>query len=1235
MNIVFLDAIDWDYDVTTPLEHPLGGSQSALCYLAVALARRGNQVTLLSATTRPRVVCGVRCLSLKDAPFSVFRPPCDAVIVLNGPGDYCLRLRPHLSQGTLLVLWTGHAFNQPALHPLARPDARQEWDLIVCVSDWHRSTLVAHFGLEPWRVVVLRNAMAPPFEGLFPDERALVRAKASELILTYTSIPFRGLDLLLSVFPEVHRAYPEAKLHVYSSMKVYQQDERDDPGRPIYERCRSMPEVKYFGSVSQSLLAQALRTATILSYPSTVPETSCIVVMEALAAGLQVVTSDLGALPETTMGFGTLVPVTERDRQQFADRYLSSLRSVLQRWASGAEAFAAEHFQQVQSVNERCTWQRRAVEWEQVIQGYPQSGRQSPGGDKGGAMTPVPAVEIRAAIEAALAHHQAGRLEQAEQIYRRILQSDPTEPNALHYLGLIAHQRGQHEAAAEQIKQALRSNPAHWSAHNNLGLVLLALGKIDEAVACFQEALRLKPDYAEAHTNLRAALGKVAKAVPWMAQVLDRALHYHQRGQLPQAEQLYQQILQAEPQHVAALHLLGVIAYQMGRHDRAIEYIRDALRLQPDLAEAHSNLGNALKAQGKLDEAAVCYRQALHFKPDFADAHGNLGNVLREQGRLDEAVAVLQRALYLNPGFVVAHNNLGIVLKEQGKLEEAVACYRQALRLNPDYVGAYHNLGAALSQQGKLGEAAACYQQALRLQPDSAEAHVNLGSALAMQGKVTEALPCFRQALRLQPDHAGAHSNLGAASKQLGQLQEAVASFQAALRLQPDYAEAHSNLGNALAAQGKIAEAMASYARALSLKPDCAEANSNRLVALHYRAGVTLQELAEAHAEFERQLAAPLRAAWKAHANSPDPDRRLRLGFLSPDLGRHPVGFFVIRLLENLDPDQAAAFCYSNRPTHDEVTARFRAAAMVWREVFGWNAEQLAEQIRADRIDILFDLAGHTGNNQLLVFARKPAPIQVTWAGYVGTTGLQAMDYILADRYEIPPPAEGFYCERVLRMPDGYVCYDPPGYAPAVSALPALEQEYVTFGCFNNPAKISPQIVEIWSRVLKQLPQARLLLKYQGMNDPAVTCRIREPFTEHGIESGRIELSGWSPHPELLAEYQRIDLALDTLPYSGGLSTCEALWMGVPVITCPGETFASRHSLSHLSNIGLKETIAVTPDDYVELAVSLARDLARLAEMRAQLRQQVAVSPLCDGKRFAEEFMRVLRGVWRAWVRHA
>jgi predicted O-linked N-acetylglucosamine transferase (SPINDLY family) len=579
-----------------------------------------------------------------------------------------------------------------------------------------------------------------------------------------------------------------------------------------------------------------------------------------------------------------------------------------------------------------------------------------------------------------------------------------------------------------------------------------------------------------------------------------------------------------------------------------------------------------------------------------------------------------------------AHNNLGNALKAQGQLDEAVACYRRALELKPDFAVAHNTLGVALQAQGKVAEAVACYCRALELKPNFAEAHNNLGNAYLAGGQMDEAVACYRRALELQPGYAAAHLNLGNALQSQGQLGEAVACCRRALELQPDFVAAHNNLGDALKAQGQLDEAVACYRRVLQLKPDYAEPHSNLLFTLQYRADATLSELAQAHAEYERQHAAPLRAAWRPHENVRDPHRRLRLGFVSPDFSRHPVGYFLIRALENLDRDQCDVACYNDRLMQDDLTARFRGAATTWRDVAGWSDNELAEAIIADRIDILFDLAGHTAGNRLLAFARKPAPIQVTWAGYVGTTGLHAIDYLLADPLQVPPGAEAHYRERVLRLPDGYVCYDPPQYAPPVSPLPALAKGYVTFGSFNNPAKLSPQIVAAWARILARRPQARLVLKYKGIDDPAPAGRLAALFAGHGVDPGRVAFLGGSSHADLLKSYHDIDIGLDPFPYNGGLTTLEALWMGVPVVTCPGETFASRHSLTHLSNVGLTRTIAGSLEEYVTLAVSLADDLPGLATLRAGLRERVASSPVCDGKRFAENLLRLLRGVWREWV---
>jgi predicted O-linked N-acetylglucosamine transferase (SPINDLY family) len=787
----------------------------------------------------------------------------------------------------------------------------------------------------------------------------------------------------------------------------------------------------------------------------------------------------------------------------------------------------------------------------------------------------------------AKAHHRAGDLRTAEQFYRRVLQAEPANVEAHYLLGAACHGLGKTNEAIMHLSQAVRLEPNHAEAHNRLGAVLAQQSRLDEAILSFQQALRQRPGSAEISLNLRHAT----------------AVKGNSRG---------------------------TALAQQGKLDEAATCFRRAIELKSDFAEAHHNLGTVLGEQAKWGDAVACHRRALELRPDFAEAYNNLGAVLVRQEKWDEAVACFQRALELNPGYFKAYNNLAAAWAKQDKLDEAVACCRRALDLQPDFAEAHNILGAVLRDQYKLDEAAACFRRALELKPDFTEAHFNLGVVYDKQDKLDEATACFRRALELQPDRAAAQMSLGIVLSDQGAFDGAAACFRRALELQPDDAEVFRHRAAMLMQLGKADEALASIWKALETKPQYAAAHSDALYTLQYQQGVTLGGLAAAHREYEERHAAPLRATWRPHENQPDPERRLRLGFVSPDFGMHPVSYFLVRVLENLDPRQVETTCYSDRVKTDAMKIRLQAASAAWREC-ALNDQQLADQIRADRIDIAFDLAGHTGNNRMLMFARKPAPIQINWIGYEGTTGLTAMDYLLADRYEVPESAEPYMQEQVLRMPDGCFCYDPPGAAPRVSSLPARERGYVTFGSFNNLAKMTPDVVEVWAAILRRVPGSRLVLKYRWLDTPSVTQRIAEMFVRRGIDSGRLDLLGWSPHEDMLRQYQRMDVALDPFPFNGGVTTCDALWMGVPVVTCPGETFASRHSLSHLSNVGLTETIAGDLEGYVEIAVGLANDLPRLADIRASLRQQMADSPLCDGRRFAENLQDVLRRAWRAW----
>jgi predicted O-linked N-acetylglucosamine transferase (SPINDLY family) len=483
--------------------------------------------------------------------------------------------------------------------------------------------------------------------------------------------------------------------------------------------------------------------------------------------------------------------------------------------------------------------------------------------------------------------------------------------------------------------------------------------------------------------------------------------------------------------------------------------------------------------------------------------------------------------------------------------------------------------------------------------------------------------------LRIRPDHAKTLNALGHVLAEQGQRSEAVLHCQRAVQLNPSYAEAWNTMGVALREQGQLDEAAEAFGRAHALKPADPAIHSNVLQCAQYRLGVTPALLASLHAEWDELHAEPHRPGWPAHPNARDPDRPLRVGFVSPDLGNNPVGILTIRALEALNRESMRLYFYSGRRNDDDRTRRFRKLGQ-WREVRHLSDAALAEQIRGDRIDVLFDLSGHVGGNRLLVFARKPAPVQITWAGYVGTTGLRAMDYLVADPQEAPRGDDAYYRERILRLPSCYAGYDPPAGCPDVGPPPAARTGAVTFGGAHNPSKLNPAVVGAWAEILRRVPGSRLLLRYRGLDDPPVQRRYRELFAAHGTDESRVELAGWCPPPELMAWYGRVDVALDPFPYSGGVTTCDSLWMGVPVVTLVGSTFAGRHAYTYLHNVGLANLASEDVANYIEAAVALAYDHDRLANLRSQLRDRMATT-VCNGARLAGELQAAIRGAWRDW----
>jgi protein O-GlcNAc transferase len=551
--------------------------------------------------------------------------------------------------------------------------------------------------------------------------------------------------------------------------------------------------------------------------------------------------------------------------------------------------------------------------------------------------------------------------------------------------------------------------------------------------------------------------------------------------------------------------------------------------------------------------------------------------------------------------------------------------------IKPDLAAAYLVHGAALKGQGKLDEAVAAYGQAIRNKPDLAEAWFNLGNTLKQMSRLDEAVAAYREAIRIQPKLVQAHCNLGNALCDQVKFDEAIATYRQAIRIKPDYAKAHLYLGGALFEQGNFDEAVAAHREALRLQPDYAEAGSNLLLCLNYSERVSSAALFEAHRAWDERHARSLPRPG-AYANDRSVGRRLKVGYVSPDFRQHSVAHFLEPLMRSHDRSAIEVFCYAEVRAPDARTERFKGYADHWVSTVGMPDEAVAECIRRDGIELLMDVAGHTANNRLPVFARKPAPVQMTWLGYPNTTGLQAIDYRLVDGVTDPEgAADALASEVLVRLPGAFLCYGAPDYAPVPGPPPSLTTGVVTFGSFNNPAKMSASTLDAWAKLLTRLPQAHLLLKGKPFTDAAARALYLDRLAQRGVAPERIELVGWLPDEDHLAHYGRVDVALDPFPYNGTTTTCEALWMGVPVVTLRGDRHVGRVGASLLTQIGMSELIADSIEAYVETAAALAGDPARLSELRHSLRPRMAASPLCDAPAFARKIEQAYRTMWQRW----
>jgi len=810
-------------------------------------------------------------------------------------------------------------------------------------------------------------------------------------------------------------------------------------------------------------------------------------------------------------------------------------------------------------------------------------------------------------INELVAKFNHGRLAESEKLALKLTQKYPTDGFGWKVLGAIYQQQNFLEKAFLALKNAANYSPKDSEAQYNLGNYYYDQQLLNEAVGCYRRSVELNTSFAQAYYNL----GSVLKEL----------------GLLPEAEASYQQALKINPKNAEMHFNLAQMLYEQGRYEDAIKYYQQVIKLQADFVSAYVNLGACYKALGNLQDAVACYQKAIVLRPDYVDALNNLGVALKELGNITEAEECYRKVIAINPEYVPAYNNLGILLKDTGRKADAETYYMKALKIDPLRAVTYSNLAVLLRELGRFVDAEVCCRNALKITPNYVDAYNNLGLALDSQNRFIEAVAAFEQSLELDPNNISALSNFSVTLNTLGQLTRAEAYLKRALTLSPQFINAHINLCVNYLAQGRIKEAENVCVEALEIQPDNLDAMSNLLFSMNYSSDYSADECLKKAREYGIEVSAKVEAPFTAWQHKPNA-RKLRVGLVSGDLRQHVVAYFLENFVKHVDVTSIELVAYSTSNQEDEVTANLKPYFSGWKSLVGLSDSEAATLIHQDGLHVLLDLSGHSSGTRLPIFAWKPAPLQVSWLGYFATTGLAAMDYFVADEVGVPESNQAQFVEKIKYLPDTRLCFTAPNTEISVSALPALASQLITFGCFQNMAKVSDEVLDLWAEVLSAVPNSRLRWQYKSFSDAAVADDLIQRMAKRGIESHRIQLLGAVVREAYLAAHHEIDVILDTFPFNGGTTTCEALWMGVPTLTLAGNRLIARQGASLLTAAGLSDWVAESKSEYISKAKSFCSDLSQLAHLRSSLRAQVLASPLFDGQRFAKNMEKAL---WEMW----
>jgi len=664
------------------------------------------------------------------------------------------------------------------------------------------------------------------------------------------------------------------------------------------------------------------------------------------------------------------------------------------------------------------------------------------------------------------------------------------------------------------------------------------------------------------------------------------------KGQLAESKKLAIRMTQRYPRDDFGWKVLGAVNQQQGLLADAEYSYKMALEINSNNALINFNLGIMLGGQSRLEEAQSYYKQAINIQPDLVAAQVNLGSIFHSIGKSQEAAICYRKALKINPNHVVANSNLGIILLETGDFSDAEVYCKKAIEIDSNYADAYNNLGLILSRMGRFTEAESAYDKALVCNPDHTSVPTNLSGTLIAQGKLVKAECCLKIALNNAPDDANLYINLGMVYMLSGNLQKAEESFLQSLRIKPDSTMAQSNL----------------------------------MFAMSY-SDHTVDDCIKQARQYGRMAAAKVDEVFTTWLIDPK-SNRIRVGFMSGDFRQHAVTYFLENLLQHIDPSHIELIAYPVDGAEDDVTTRLKPHFSAWRPLLGLNDQAAAKLIHDDGIHILLDLSGHTAFSRLPVFAWKPAPVQASWLGYWATTGVNEMDYFISDAVSVPEFNKVQFTEQIKYLPDTRLCFTVPNVDINVSSLPALVNGCITFGCFQNMTKVGDGVLRLWSQVMNALPNARLRWQCQPLVDLVVAEALMQRLVHCGISSDRVTLLGSVSREAYLAAHVEIDMILDSFPFTGGTTTCEALWMGVPTLSLAGNSLIARQGASLLTAAGLADWVVESEEEYVSKAILFASDLEKLVNLRARLREQVLASPLFDAPRFAKNMEIAL---WEMW----